>query len=131
MASNRDPNTAGPVDGGVGNAGGNAGPTGFRRVAKRSMSHLTVAEDRSIFVQVAGFTRDSAVMRAGGTSEATLPLLPVLNLETGENQLLIVPPEFRAILQKTQNAMGRKYELSRGEAKPGRRYREVEVWEIE
>lgn len=123
---------------GAGN-GGSSVPAGsvatgtspFKRIAKRSMSHLTVSEQGSIFVQIAGFTRDSQVMRAGGTSEANLPLLPVKNMMTGDDQLLIVPPEFRAILQKTQNAIGRKYELCRGEAQPGKRYREVEVWEIE
>lgn len=101
------------------------------RKTRLTMPLLSIAHKDRLAIEITHEMYDAPMPALARNQEGTVPVVPVIDLSTEEAALLIVPAVFRSVLQNDREYVGKRYELVRGEAREGKNYREVEVWEID
>lgn len=65
------------------------------------------------------------------SEDGAVPVVPVVNLETGEVGLLIMPTVLEQRMADGEVAEGSCYEIEDRGIREGKNYRDVRIWEIE
>ena len=106
-----------------------------RRYTRRrtiSVPLLTLQDHPHLYVQVLGAAAQRYVQGFVWSRDGTLPVVPVRELETNTTHLLVVPAQLQAAFMAVEGGyIGKCYELLVAEKLAGKRFGELEVYEID
>lgn len=103
----------------------------YKRKREVTPQLLSLAHQNHLYVKVTGPMTRNKMEGLARSEDGTVPVLPVINLDTGETALLIVPTVLERILAEVDDPTGLGYELEDRGIREGKNYRDVRVWEIE
>src|SRR5258708_12837600 len=104
----------------------------YHRKRTISVPLLTLQDHPHLFVQILGTAAQRYVQGFVWSRDGTLPVVPVRDLETNTTHLLVVPAQLQAALMSVEAGyIGKCYELLVGQNAPGKRFGQLEAYEIE
>jgi hypothetical protein len=117
-------------------AGNSAARPKFKRVRQVTVGTLKLVNDQELFLKILTPMTTSAQVRknADGTLEKPATVVRALDLSTGEDVQVVVPTVLQSNLNThfpNDSYVGKAFSITMHAQATGKRYRTVDVWEIE
>ena len=84
-----------------------------------------------LYVRIVGQPTRVKAGELARSEDGSIPVIPVVNLESGEEGMLILPTVLERVLADAGPLVGKQYEIEDRGIREGKNYRDVRVWEIE
>jgi len=106
-------------------------PVEFRRKRQITLPLISMAHREVLYCEVTGEMMDAPMSGLARNKEKTVPVVPVVDLETGEEALLICSAIIKGAFEKVQGGyVGKRFEIREGTPIPGKRYRALDIFEL-
>lgn len=103
----------------------------YNRKQQVTVDLFSLVHTPHLFIEVTGRMYMLKAPGLAKSEDGTIPVLPVINLETGEAGALILPTMLVRVFDEAGAIEGKKYELQDRGVLDGKDYRAVRVWEID
>ena len=105
-------------------------PMQYRRKQALTTPLLSVAHTPHLFLRLMGPVIETSMPAFAKNETGTVPLIEVCDLESGEVAKLIVPAVLLSALERMGDYVGKSVEILAKEPRPGKAYRDINVWEL-
>ncbi len=103
----------------------------YTRLKNLNLQLLSLGRTPHVFVRVTGELREEAMPGLTQQSTAKVAVIPVVNLETGEDMVMLgLSMVVSALEHMPDGYVGHCFEILNSPPKEGKAYSDVGVWEI-
>lgn len=104
----------------------------FTRRRSLSVPLMSLNHTPHAFVKVTGELREEHMPGLATKGDGTVTIVPVIDLETGEDKILLCLSMLTSALNHVpEGYVGKCFEVQVEAPRPGKSYKEIEVWEID